>query len=349
MKKKFLVSTALAIVIMLALSVYGQAQTQYTLKVTNNSGMTQTIAVYQTYPKGGHPVVWLSSQVNNGGDTQFTWTVNWALGWGTVPQQIKPGIYYTPAQTIPVTPGDKSGTNKATLNYKGPWPNGTFEFINPTYDLQLRSTEMAIYANRTFPPNETTAVSVSMSGNVVLAMKAEPGLTYYFDAHPTYYLCIASSKVGTLLSSDYVSSPTKVIFGSTKSLCYTLNDEYKFQLEPTCNNIADVTLKPGDNPQQFWAQWEVSIGKFKKNTHIVLQLVDVTEIKQCDINGKWLHPFKYSKPVIDRSNKTITFDILEYPEGIQHFLVQVSAAFSQDGSPARADQLKVKSSSYTNQ
>jgi endoglucanase len=111
-------------------------------------------------------------------------------------------------------------------------------------------------------------------------------------------------------------------------------------------NVANVTLKLGDNPQQYWAQWEVSIGKFKPTTHIVLQLVDVSDIKQCDINGSWLHPFKYTTPVIDPTNKTITFDVSEYPEGVQHFLMQVSATFSTDGSPARADQLTVKSSSY---
>jgi hypothetical protein len=224
MKRKMLVLTALAVVIMLAFSPYGQAQPDYNLKVTNKSGMTQTAAVYQTYPNvtgHGFPLVWFSRMLSNGQPATFNWRVNWSLGWGT-PGSLKPGVVYLPSQTINVEPG---GTNEVTLSYVG----GTYEFTNPRHDPSLSNSQLAIITDESIPVTSDLAVSIGMSGKPTFALQPiAPNSKYVFETTPTYYLCITQGPVGSVID-PYSVHPTKLTFPpGVYSLCYILNDVFQF-------------------------------------------------------------------------------------------------------------------------
>lgn len=232
MKRKMLVLTALAVAIMLAFSVYGQAETQYELEVINKSGMTQTIAVYQTYPdvtQHGFPLVWFSRVTPNSVFIEFLWTVDWSLGWGILSPNTPPcGEYYTIGQMIPVSSGDPSGINEVTLAYIGTYPHGTYEFINKKYDPTLPASNLEIRTDATVPASNKIALGLGMSGRPVFVMPALPNTMTLLTTHPTYYLCITNCAVGTVVNVANVMSPTKVVFDSPGKLCYELNDLYQF-------------------------------------------------------------------------------------------------------------------------
>ena len=205
--------------------------TSYSLEVINQSGATQNIAVYQQYPDlvKGLPLVWFNKDVNNGNNNTFTWSIDWALNWGTTKQQLAPGVTWTsggPLQNM--APDTSEGNNAMGITYT----NGEFETSPTAYnDPQVSSGDMLITTDTSFTvtQSELMSVAVYMNSLPAFAVQGEPNGKFLFQTHPTYWLCTTSAKAGVAVSEEFVSSPTQFTFDpGVTSLSYTLNDELQF-------------------------------------------------------------------------------------------------------------------------
>lgn len=205
--------------------------TSYSLEVINKSGATQNIAVYQQYPDllNGLPLVWFNKDVNNGNSTTFTWSIDWALNWGTTPQQLAPGVQWTSGGPLQNMAPDTSGGNNAIgITYS----SGEFETKPTAYsDPQVPSGDMLVTTDTSFtvPQAELMSIAVYMNSLPAFAVQGEPNGKFLFQTHPTYWLCTTSAKQGVAVSEEFVSSPTQFTFDpGVTSLSYTLNDELQF-------------------------------------------------------------------------------------------------------------------------
>lgn len=203
----------------------------YSLQVTNNSGATQNIAVYQQYPDlvGGLPLVWFSKSVPDGNNTTFTWSIDWALNWGTTPQTLAPGVQWTsggPLQNMdPTTTG---GNNSMGITYSGSeFQTEPLAFNNPS----VSSGDMLITTDTSFTVKQASLMSIAVYMNSLpaFAVQGEPNGKFLFQTHPTYWLCTTSANQGVAVSEEFVSSPTEFVFNpGITSLSYTLNAELQF-------------------------------------------------------------------------------------------------------------------------
>lgn len=202
----------------------------YSIEITNNSGATQDIAVYQQYPDiNGLPLVWFAKSVPNGNSTTFTWSIDWALNWGTTEQQLAPGVQWTsggPLQAM--QPTQSQGTNAMGVIYSG----SEFE-TSPTayYDATVASGNMLVATDTSFTVAQASLMSVSvyMNGLPAFAVQGEPNGKFLFQTHPTYWLCTTSAAQGVAISETFVSSPLEFVFAAgVTSLSYILNDELEF-------------------------------------------------------------------------------------------------------------------------
>lgn len=202
----------------------------YSIKVTNNSGQAQNIAVYQNYPNiEGHPLVWFSKNVNNTNNNEFSWKIDWALNWGTSDQPLVTGVMWKSGGTAQaVEPNSSGGDNMMDVTYS----NGDFEskpvYYNP--DVPKGSMEIATDTSFTVPQSEKMSVSVYMDNQPTFAMQGKPNGKYLFDTHPTYYICVTDSKTGVAVSGSFVTSPTKAEFSEGKTaLEFELTETLEFQ------------------------------------------------------------------------------------------------------------------------
>lgn len=204
----------------------------YSIKVKNNSGARQKIAIYQVYPNlaGGLPLVWITKNINNENDNTFSWSIDWALNWGTSSQVLAPGVEWESGGTPRIVePNQAGGPNKIDLSYY----DGDFESSNAFNDSSIPVGSMDIATDRTFTviESEKMSVSVYMDGKPTFAMQGRPNGLYQFDTHPTYYLCTTDSKEGVAVSGNFVSSVTEVVFSKgITELSYELTDTLDFVL-----------------------------------------------------------------------------------------------------------------------
>lgn len=202
----------------------------YSIKVKNNSGARQKIAIYQVYPNlaGGLPLVWITKNINNENDNTFFWSIDWALNWGTSQQVLAPGVEWESGGTPRlVEPNQAGGNNKVDLGYY----DGDFESSNAFNDASIPAGSMDIATDRTFTVTESEKMSVAvyMDGKPTFAMQGRPNGLYQFDTHPTYYLCTTDSKEGVAVSGNFVSSVQEVVFSKgVTDLSYELNDTLDF-------------------------------------------------------------------------------------------------------------------------
>ncbi len=203
----------------------------YSLKVTNKSGAQQNIAVYQQYPDlvTGLPLVWFTKSVPDGNDTTFTWSINWALNWGTTSQPLAPNVQWTsggPLQNMdPTTTG---GNNSMGITYTGSeFSTSPLAYPNP----QVALGDMLVTTDKTFTVKQASLMSISVYMNSLpaFAVQGEPNGKFLFQTHPTYWLCTSSAKQSVAISEEFVSSPTQFVFDpGVTSLSYTLNAELEF-------------------------------------------------------------------------------------------------------------------------
>lgn len=202
----------------------------YSLKVTNNSGASQNIAIYQVYPNlsGGLPLVWIAKNINNENNNTFSWQIDWALNWGTTSQVLKPGVMWESGGTPrAVEPNKTGGNNKINIYYS----NNDFASTNAYNDPSIDAGSMDVSTDQSFTvaESEMMSVSVYMDGTPTFAMQGKPNGTYQFDTHPTYYLCTTDSKQGVAVSGNFVSSVKEVVFGNgVTSLSYQLTETLEF-------------------------------------------------------------------------------------------------------------------------
>lgn len=89
------------------------------IKVSNNSGADQTVAVLaaDSNQTDAFPLVWQSYYIPNGANSTFKWERNkFGLGWGTTNAEIAYGEQFTLRQAKPIGPIGASGaTNRVLL------------------------------------------------------------------------------------------------------------------------------------------------------------------------------------------------------------------------------------------
>lgn len=204
----------------------------YSILITNNSGDTQNIAVYQDYPglsAAGFPLVWFNKSVPNGNSTTFQWNIDWALNWGTTEQQLSPGVMWTssePSQTM--DPNSPSGNNAMGIHYTG----SQFE-TNPQgyHDNNVPSGSLLVSTDKSFTVAQANLMSIAvyMNGLPTFAVQGKPNGKTLFNTHPTYWICTTEAKQGVAVSSLFVSSPTQCQFSAgNTALKFKLTDLLEF-------------------------------------------------------------------------------------------------------------------------
>lgn len=202
----------------------------YTISVTNNSGESVQVAIYQTYPDiDGLPLVWLLQQIPDGNTNSLSWEINWALNWGTTPQQLIPGVQWTsggPVQNM--DPTGSSGNNAMGITFQ----NGQF-VTSPTafYDKTVQPGNMQVATDGSFTVKDSRAMSLAVYTNSLAAfvMAGQPNGTYLFETHPTYWICTTQHKQGVTVSGTFVTNPLEMQFtAGTTTLNYVLDDTLTF-------------------------------------------------------------------------------------------------------------------------
>ncbi|MBN3264746.1 hypothetical protein [Pectobacterium brasiliense] len=203
----------------------------YNISVLNKSGDAANIAIYQTYPNitNGLPLVWLRQTINDGNTNVYSWSVDWALNWGTTEQPLAPGVQWRSGGPIQsMDPTTSSGYNTMGICYSG----GQFQ-TSPLayYDENVPSGSMLINTDTSFTVRDSKALSLAVYMNSLpaFAMQGKPNGNFVFDTHPVYWICCTDAKQGVAVQGMFVSSPTQLSFpDGVKSLSFTLNETLRF-------------------------------------------------------------------------------------------------------------------------
>jgi hypothetical protein len=204
--------------------------TQYSLSITNKSGASQNVAVYQSYPNvvSGLPLVWFNQVVHNGNNSTFNWDITWGLNWGTSPQPLVTGVEYTSGgPLVPVNPIQPQGINAMAITYS----SGTFQTQGIEHNPNVLKGDMLVTTDTSFTVIDSLNMNVAvyMYGKPVLAMQGKPNDQYRFDTHPTYWICVTDFKPGIAVSGTAVTSPTKISFPKgVTGLSFDLSDTLEF-------------------------------------------------------------------------------------------------------------------------
>ena len=202
----------------------------YSVSVKNSSGASQNIAIYQSYPNlsSGLPLVWIAKNINNENTNSFSWSVDWALNWGTTKQVLKPGVMWESGGTPrAVEPNQSGGPNKVNVFYQ----NGDFASSDAYNEDSIPAGSMDVSTDKSFTVSDAAKMSISvyMNGTPTFAMQGKPNGTYQFDTHPTYYLCTTDSKQGVAVDGNFVSSVKEVVFANgVTSLNFRLTETLDF-------------------------------------------------------------------------------------------------------------------------
>ena len=206
----------------------------YSLKITNNSGASQNIAIYQSHPNAdaGLPLVWVSKAIHNTNHNTFEWDINWQLNWGTSAQKLIPGVMWTSGGSpVDVNPVSAGGINQIGITYF----NDDFSTNSKIHNNAVPQGTVKAVTDTSFTVAESEKMSIAiyMDNKPALAMQGKPNGSYLYHTHPTYYLCVTDVKEGTAVSSEFVNSPTPVVYqdGQT-ALSYELTETLTFERTP---------------------------------------------------------------------------------------------------------------------
>ncbi|QQG27999.1 hypothetical protein JFY74_18360 [Pectobacterium carotovorum] len=203
----------------------------YRVSVSNESGAAANIAIYQTYPNitSGFPLIWLRQTVNDGNTNVYSWSVDWALNWGTTDQPLAPGVQWRsggPMQNM--DPTTSSGYNAMGIRYSG----DQFQTLPLAhYNKDVPSGSMLISTDTSFTVRDSNALSIAIYMNSLpaFAMQGKPNGNFMFNARPVYWICCTDSKQGVAVQGTFVSSPTQLSFpDGVTSLNFKLNETLKF-------------------------------------------------------------------------------------------------------------------------
>ncbi|QQG27998.1 hypothetical protein JFY74_18350 [Pectobacterium carotovorum] len=203
----------------------------YDISVSNESGAAANIAIYQTYPNitNGLPLVWLRQTINDGNNNTYSWSVDWALNWGTSEKTLVPGVLWQSGGPIQnMNPTVPEGKNAIGVSYS----DGQFQTSSLAhYNKDVSSGSMLISTDTSFTVTESKLMSVAVYMNALptFAMQGKPNGNFLFDTHPIYWICCTDSNVGVAVQGTFVSSPTQFSFpDGVTSLNFTLDETLKF-------------------------------------------------------------------------------------------------------------------------
>jgi rhizosphere induced protein len=212
----------------------------YSLKIQNQSGAEQRVAVFQVNSLSpAFSLVWLAQKINDRYTYPFTWTTNWGLGWGDTSQPLDIGVIYQSRQSATVQPNTANGVNVLPITYS----NENFSSGSAYYDNQLQLGVMQIDTDDTFTAQQSLDMSVAvyMDNKPILAEQGEPISHYVYNTNNmSYYLTVTDYQEGAVLpiyssrlcrKISAISQPTQVQFPEGVSdLQYILDGNLNFTL-----------------------------------------------------------------------------------------------------------------------
>jgi hypothetical protein len=66
-------------------------------------------------------------------------------------------------------------------------------------------------------------IGVCIGTKPVFVMNGGPNENIVFTTKPTYYICVTGQKEGTVVSAEFVTNPTNVVFDGTQDLAFNLD------------------------------------------------------------------------------------------------------------------------------
>lgn len=216
----------------------------YSVKVDNNSGAVQTVAVFMTDPAGGgYSLVWSVKKIPSTGSATFCWDDSaFGLGWGTSARPLDYGLQYDSGQApVAVDPFAVQGDNTLPIGY-----DDGFVVGQPYCDTALKNS-VNIVTDRSFTVGAAALMSVALYLDCApaLAMRGAPNTVYTVDlGQIVYYLTVTNAAAGVALrppasprllrAAVSASVPVRIPFGpGATQLRYTLDATLGFRPVPS--------------------------------------------------------------------------------------------------------------------
>jgi len=183
-------------------------ETQYSLRMINESGSDWTFYVYQKLPgqvKDVFSLAWFASPyvITDGTEITFDWGISYNFVWSDT-GLLQAGVHFSANGTKPCSP---SGDN-TTIFSLAPGPN----FSKPTPGLPQGS----LVINDSFDvPNDKFSVGIGMSGAGTYAVQAGTNLKHTLTPTPSYWVGAGNNlQVGTVLNIQTVTVTSEVKYDS---------------------------------------------------------------------------------------------------------------------------------------
>lgn len=186
------------------------------LFITNNSGETQKVAIFQKSSiKDSMPLVWMFKELMNGESHNFEWDVEWGLGWARGAEKLAHGVSFTSySPVIQVNPEPASALgNSVAIGFDKTSDKGDFT-IGISNDNSLHNGELKISTSDEFSAKDAQNMSVLvyMDGKAAFAMHGKPNGNYVIHTNTEYYVAVTDNKEGDAVSFQYLSDGVKVDF-----------------------------------------------------------------------------------------------------------------------------------------
>lgn len=211
--------------------------TSYSLKINNQSGAAQKVAVFQVENLSSsdlRSLIWLLQKISNGSSYSFAWETNWGLSWGTTSQPLDTGVIYTSGGSVTaVQPNSVNGLNVLPITY-----NGTFTSESSYNNSQLNLGDMQITTDKSFTVQQSLNMSVAvyMDSQPIWAAQGQPNSLYYFNTNTSYYLTVTDYGLGAVIpyalkTVSVITNPTLVQFpNGVTQLEYNLGSDLEFEI-----------------------------------------------------------------------------------------------------------------------
>jgi len=191
---------------------------QYSLTVNNHASKSAYFMVYQNDPTSWDPnalsIAWFAKYSNPSprAKIKFQWNIDWGFSWAET-GTLKAGIQFEASETYQPT---GAADNKILLDFNGAYFfNGESAGADPD--------RLYIVESKNIPVNSKASVGVTMGGNTVYAVQAQPNQNLTLSPHPTYYLAYGNYEEGAVIDVSTINNPLRLeyptgVFAMTTTL-----------------------------------------------------------------------------------------------------------------------------------
>ncbi|TNV82201.1 hypothetical protein FGO68_gene15086 [Halteria grandinella] len=194
------------------------------LMITNKSGTSQYISLFQAYSNIGYPVVWEKICLGPENSGKVEWSVNWGLRWETAEVEISPDVKFNSAGEIQVVHPMHREMNSIKVSIE----NGDFisrKECRPELaygQLGITTTDFSEkYA-------KDLQFSICMESKPVYVMKGRPNQTLVINASPKFYIGITEAKVGAKFDISNAKSVADIKFSDANEAECVLDEKLNF-------------------------------------------------------------------------------------------------------------------------